>query len=233
MSGLHGKHHNRHNDAPVIPPRNQHEEIRVEEDLTGVVDGVIPGGYLLTIRLGNGVSVTLQGSVLTSDQPSPIQGDVNVGNSEAHVDLNAMKKTPYFDVDDDFSSDYSYLEISPSQEIQMPDILLYSGKVEPVMLKPINTSRGVPCNQTNSSNKGKGVSVDLNSAPTPEGHIICRNPFLPKNFPSPIVNIRPTYDVIAATSWSSKQGLSFHNQNPKIPSDKIIAELKHKYKNIL
>jgi len=92
--------------------------------------------------LGN--DVTLRGSMLTFDQPSLIQGDVNVnvplvptnvnltqnaGNLKAHIDLNTKKNTPEFEVDDDFSSDYSYLEISPSHEIEMPDLLLYSGKV--------------------------------------------------------------------------------------------------------
>jgi hypothetical protein len=67
MSGIHWKHHNHHNDTPVIPPRNPHEEITVGKEFTSVIDGIFPGGYLLTIRLGNGV--TLQGSMLTSDQP--------------------------------------------------------------------------------------------------------------------------------------------------------------------
>jgi len=135
--------------------------------------------------MGNGV--TLRGSMLTSDQPSLVQGHVNmnvplvptnvnliqnVGNAEAHINLNTKKKTSEFEVDDDFPSDYSYLEISPSHEIQMPDLLLYSGKVEPVVFNPINPSRGMPINQTISSNKGKGVSIDLNSVPTLEGHII-------------------------------------------------------------
>jgi hypothetical protein len=85
------------------------------------------------------------------------------------------------------------------------------------VFKPVTPSRRVTINKKNSSNKGKGVSIDLNTAPTPEGHIICIDPFLPRNFPSPTVSIRPTYDLIATTSWSSKQGLSSRNQNPKIP----------------
>ena len=153
--------------------------------------------------------------MLTSDQPSLIQGDVNVnvplvpmnislthnaGNSEARIDLNTKKKTPEFELDDDFSSDDSYLEISPSHEIQMPDLLLYSGKVEPVVFKHVNPSRGVPINQKIYSNKGMGVSIDLNLAPTLEGHKIHRDHFLPINFLSTTVSIRPTYDLIAATS---------------------------------
>jgi len=139
MSRLYWKHHNHHNDTPIIPPKNPREEIRVGKEFIGVIDGIFSGGYFLTIRLGNGV--TLRGSMLTSDQPSLIQGDVNanvpfiptnvnltqnVGNSEARNDLNSKKKTPEFEVDDDFSSDYSYLEISPSHVIQMPDLLLHS-----------------------------------------------------------------------------------------------------------
>ena len=84
------------------------------------------------------------------------------------------------------------------------------------MFKHVNPSRGVPINQTISSNKGRGVFIDLNSDLTPEGHRICRDPFLPRNFASPTMSIRPTYDLIAAISWPSKQGLSSHNQNPKI-----------------
>jgi hypothetical protein len=91
----------------------------------------------------------------------------------------------------------------------MSDLLQYFDKFEHVVFQPVN--------QTNFSNKGKGVSIDLNSAPTPEGHRICRDPFLPINFPSPTVSIRQTYDLIAATSWPSKQGLTSHNQNPEIP----------------
>jgi len=173
--------------------------------------------------------------MLTSDEPSLIQGDVNVNvplvpmnvnlthnarNSEVRIDLNNKKKTPEFELDDDFSSDYSYLEISLSHEIQMPDLSLYSRKVEPVVFKHVNPSRGVPINQTISSNKGKGVSIDLNLAPTSEGHKICKDPFFSINSLSPTVSIRPTYDLIAATSWSSKQGLSSHNQNPNIRSAK-------------
>jgi len=52
----------------------------------------------------------------------------------------------------------------------MPGLLLYSGKVGHVVFKPVNPSRAVPINQTISSNKGKGASIDLNLAATPEGH---------------------------------------------------------------
>ena len=172
---------------------------------------------MFTIPLGNGV--TLRGSMFTSDQPSLIQGDVNVivplvptnvslkqniGNSKAHIDLNTKKVTREFEVDDYFYLDYSYLEISPSHEIQMSDLLLYSGKFESVVFKNFNPTRGVPINQTISWKKGKGVSIDLNSAPTPKGQRICKDPFLPRNFASPTVSIRTTYDLIAATSWPSK-----------------------------
>ena len=96
-------------------------------------------------------------------------------------------------MDDDFSPDYSYYEMpSPSDEIQMLDLLQYFDKFEIVVFQHVN--------QTNSSNKGKGVSIDLNSAPTPEGHRICRDTFHPINFSSPTVSIRPTYDLIEATS---------------------------------
>lgn len=146
------------------------------------------------------------------DQPSLIQGDGNVngplvasyvsltqntGNSEACINLNTNEKIPELEVDDDFSPYYSYYEMSPpSGEIQMPNRLQYFDKFEPVVFQPVT--------ETNSSNKGKGVSIDLNSAPTLEGQRICRDPFLPINFPSATVSIRPTYDIIAATSWPSK-----------------------------
>ncbi|RHN52391.1 hypothetical protein MtrunA17_Chr6g0480001 [Medicago truncatula] len=211
MSGLHRKHQNHHNDILVIPPRNPHEEIRVGEEITGVIDGIFSGGYLLTIRLGNGV--TLQGSMLTSNQPSVIQGDVNVnvplvptnvnitqnvGNSEACIDLNTKKNTLEFEVDDDFSSDYSYLEISPLHEIQMCDLLLENFSL--LCLDLLLHQEGCQLIKKNSSNKGKGVSIYLNSAPTRKGRRICRDPFLPRNFPSATVSIRPTYDLIAITS---------------------------------
>jgi len=174
MSGLHWKHHNHHNDTLVITPGNPHEEIWVGKEFIGVIVRIFPGGYLLTIRLGNGV--TLRGSMLTSDQPSMTQGDVNVNvplvptnvsltqntrNLEARIDLNSKKETHEFEVDDYFSSDYSYLEISPSHEIQMSDLLLYSEKFESIVFKLFNPTRGVPINQTISSNKGSGVYIDL------------------------------------------------------------------------
>jgi hypothetical protein len=86
MSLLHWKHHNHHNDTPVIPTRNPHEEIRVGKEFTGVIDGIFHGGYLLTIRLGNGV--TLRGSMLTSCKPSLIQGDVNVNVPLVPTNIN-------------------------------------------------------------------------------------------------------------------------------------------------
>jgi hypothetical protein len=56
--------------------------------------------------------------------PTNVNLTQNAGNSEARIDINTKKKTPESEVDDDFSSDYSYLEISPSHEIQMHDLLL-------------------------------------------------------------------------------------------------------------
>ena len=173
-------------------------------EFTCVIDGINLGGYLLTIRKGNGVTFRM----FASDQPSIIQGDGNVnvplvasnvilteniGNSEACINLNTNEKIPELEMDDDFSPDCSYYGMaSPLDETQMPDLLQYFDKFEPVVFQPVN--------QTNSSNKGKGVSIDLNSAPTPEGHRICRDPFLPISFPSPTKIIRPTYDLITATS---------------------------------
>ena len=168
--------------------------------------------------------------MFASDQASLIQGDGNVNvplvasnvsltqntrNLEACINLNINKKIPELELDDDFSPDYSYYEMSsPTDEIQMPDLLQYFDKFEPVVFQPFN--------QTNSSNKEKGVFIDLNSAPTPKGHKICRDPFLAINFPSLTVSIRPTYDLIATTSWQSKQGLSSHNQNTEIPIPKQL-----------
>ena len=220
MSGLQGKHHNHNNDTRVIPPRNPHEEVRLGMEFTGVIDGIVPGGYLLTIRKGNGVTLRM----FASDQPSLIQGDVNVTvplgasnanltqnsrNSAACIDLNTNKKIPELEVDDDFSLDYSYFEMSsPSAENQMPDLLQYFDKFEPVVFQLVN--------KTNSSNKGKGVSIDLNSAPTPTGHRISKDPFLSRSFPSPTWSIRPPEELIAKASRPSKQGLSSHNHNTKI-----------------
>jgi hypothetical protein len=74
MTGLQGKHHSHDNDTPIISPRNPREEIRLGMEFTGVIDGIIPGGYLLTIRKGNGVTLRM----FASNQPSLIQGDGNV-----------------------------------------------------------------------------------------------------------------------------------------------------------
>jgi len=68
------KHHSHHNDTPVIPQRNPCEEIRLGMEFTGVINGIILGGYLLTIRKGNGVTLRM----FASDQPSLIQSDGNV-----------------------------------------------------------------------------------------------------------------------------------------------------------
>ncbi|RHN79102.1 hypothetical protein MtrunA17_Chr1g0173281 [Medicago truncatula] len=207
MSRLQGKHHNHDNDTPVIPPRNPREEIKIGMEFTGIIDGIIPAGYLLTMKKGNGVTFRM----FAFDQPSLIQGDgnVNVPLVASNVSLNTNEEIPELEVDDDFSLDYSYFPMtSPSNKIQMPDVLQYFGKFEPVVFQPVN--------QTNSSNKGKGLSIDLNSAPTPNGHRISKDPFLARKFPSPTVNIRPPDDLIAKTSRPSKQGLSSHNHNPKI-----------------
>jgi len=53
MSGLQEKYHSHDNHTPVIPSRNPCEEIRLGMEFNGVIDGIIPGGYLLTIRKGN------------------------------------------------------------------------------------------------------------------------------------------------------------------------------------
>lgn len=218
MSGLQGKHHNHDNDTPVIPPRNPHEEVSVGTEFTGVIDGIISGGYLLSITKGNGVTLRLRGSMLTSDQASLFQGDVNMNvplvptnvnlrNSEACINLNTKKEIPELEVGDDFSQDYSYFEMSsPSDKIQMQYLSQYFDRFEPLGFQPVN--------QTNSSNKG--LSVDLNSAPIPTGHRISKDPFLPRNFPSPAGSIRPPEELIAKTIRRCKQGLSSYNQYPKI-----------------
>jgi hypothetical protein len=91
-------------------------------EFTGVIDGIIPGGYLITIRKGNYVTLRM----FASDQPSLIQGDGNVnvplvasivsptqntGNSKACINLNTNEKIPELEVDVDFSPDYSYSEM--------------------------------------------------------------------------------------------------------------------------
>jgi len=75
-------------------------------EFTCVIDGINLGGYLLTIRKGNGVTFRM----FASDQPSIIQGDGNVnvplvasnviltqntGNSEACINLNTNEKIPF------------------------------------------------------------------------------------------------------------------------------------------
>ena len=207
MSRLQGKHISHDNDTSIIPPRNPHEEIRPGMEFTGVIDGIIPGGYFLNIRKENGVTLRM----FASDQPSQIQGDgnVNVPLVASNVSLNTNEKIPELEVHDDFPPDYSYFEMSSlSDKIQMSDLLQNFGKFEPVVFQPVN--------QTNSSNKGKGLSIDLNPVPTPTGHRINKDPFLARKFPSPTLNIRPPDDLIAKTSRPSKQGLSSHNHNPKI-----------------
>jgi len=144
------------------------------------------------------------------DQPSLIQGDGNVnvplvasnvsltknnGNSEAckHVSISTtIKRFLSWKWMMIFLQIIHIMRPSPSDEIQMLDLLQYFDKFEIVVFQHVN--------QTNSSNKGKGVSIDLNSAPNPEGHRICGDTFHPINFPSPTVSITPTYDLIAATS---------------------------------
>jgi len=54
-------------------PRNSHDEIKVEMQFTNVIDGSISGGYFLTIRLGNGL--TLQGAMFICGQPSQIESE--------------------------------------------------------------------------------------------------------------------------------------------------------------
>nr|ABN08428.1 hypothetical protein MtrDRAFT_AC157373g26v2 [Medicago truncatula] len=99
--------------------------------------------------------------MFASDQPFLIQSDGNVnvplvecnvsltqntGNSKVCINLNTNEKIPELEVDDDFSPDYLYYEMSsPSDEIQMHDLLQYFDKFEPVVFQPVN--------QTNSSNK--------------------------------------------------------------------------------
>jgi hypothetical protein len=142
------KHHKHHNDTPVIPPRDPREEIRLGMEFTAIIDGIILCGYLLTIRKGNGVTLRM----FASDQPSLIQGDGNVnvplvasnvslaqniGNSEACINLNTNENIPELEVDDDFSPYYSYYEMSsPSNEIQMPDLLQYFAKFKSAVFQP-------------------------------------------------------------------------------------------------
>jgi len=84
-------------------------------EYTGVIDGIIPGGYLLTIIKGNGVKLRM----FAYDHASLIHGDGNVnvplvvsnvsltqntGNSEACINLNTNEEIPELEVDDGFFS---------------------------------------------------------------------------------------------------------------------------------
>ena len=90
-------------------------KIRLGMEYTGVIDGIIPGGYLLTIIKGNVVKLRM----FAYDHASLIHGDGNVNvplvgsnvsltqntrNSEACINLNTSEEIPELQVDDGFFS---------------------------------------------------------------------------------------------------------------------------------
>ncbi|GAU13414.1 hypothetical protein TSUD_127100 [Trifolium subterraneum] len=199
--------------------RDQFDAIKVGMKFTGVVDGSFPGGYFITVGVGN--CPTLSGvAMLNSDQPAQIERDVNenvalistnIGltqenwnennnyprntrNPNPGTDINMDKIPPGLKVGDELISEYSESELLRSQEVQIP--------YKPVVLKPVNPSTGEPINQTNFLDKGKFISKEYYSAPTGCGIMI--DPFLHRNFSSSALSITPPSDQVAASSFYGK-----------------------------
>ncbi|WJX31355.1 hypothetical protein P8452_19791 [Trifolium repens] len=197
--------------------RHQFDAIKVGMKFTGVIDGSFPGGYLITVGVGN--LPTLSGvAMLNSDQPARIEGDFNenvpliptkigltrenqnertnslrnAGNLDPCNDINMDKILPVVKVEDEFIPEYSDSEMLCSNEVRIP--------YEPVVLKPVNPLIGMPIHQTNSVvDKGKCISNEYYSAPTGCGTMI--DPFLQRNFSSSALTITPPSDQVATSSF--------------------------------
>ncbi|PNX83623.1 hypothetical protein L195_g039667 [Trifolium pratense] len=198
-----------------LAKRDPFEEIKPGMQFTGVIDGSFPGGYLITVGVGN--CPTLSGVAFTSNhQPAQIERDVNNNNvpiiptddtslprknpientmkPESWIDINTDKVPPGFEVEHQLISEYSNIN-----------------KFVPVMLKPVNTStRSVPINRTNSRDKGK------KSASNSTGCRIKIDPFLPRNFPSPALSNLPPSDHAQPNSLFQHSKKSSHMQVTQI-----------------
>ncbi|KAK2386819.1 hypothetical protein QL285_060664 [Trifolium repens] len=196
--------------------RHQFDAIKVGMKFTGVIDGSFPGGYFITVGVGN--LPTLSGvAMLNSDQPARIERDVNenvpliptkigltrenqnertnslrnAGNLDPCNDINMDKILPVVKVEDEFIPEYSDSEMLCSNEVQIP--------YKPVVFKPVNPPIGMPIHQTNSVDKGKSVSNEYYSAPTGCGTMI--DPFLHRNFSSSALSITPPSDQVAISNF--------------------------------
>ncbi|GAU13423.1 hypothetical protein TSUD_127190 [Trifolium subterraneum] len=142
--------------------RDQFDAIKVGMKFTGVIDGSFPGGYFITVGVGN--CPTLSGvAMFASEQPTQIERNVNENaplvptkmsltrenqnekknslrnteNPDASIDIN-MDKIPHrLKVEDELISEYSNTEMLCSHEVQIP--------YKPIVFKPVNpsTSEGV------------------------------------------------------------------------------------------
>ncbi|GAU14166.1 hypothetical protein TSUD_169920 [Trifolium subterraneum] len=200
-----------------LPKSDPFDGIRPGMQFTGVIDGVFSGGYLITVGVGN--CPTLSGVAFTSNEPAQIETNINENvpiiptntslthkkpkqkknplqntmNPESWINVNTDKVPPGFEVEHELIS--KYLNIN---------------KFVPVALKPVNTSKRVPVNQTNSLDKGKSVSKENYSNST--SFEIKMDPFLPRNFPSPALSIVPPSDHAEPNSLSPPSKKSRHLQ---------------------
>ncbi|MCI17566.1 hypothetical protein A2U01_0038715, partial [Trifolium medium] len=188
---------------------------------TGVVDGSFPGGYFITIGVGN--CPTLSGvAMFNSDQPAQTERDVNenVPLIPTKIGLtreNQIEKNNYLRNTGNPNPQFSKYSDS--------DMLLHSHEVQipyykPVEFKPVNPT-GVPINQTNSLDKGKCISMT--------------GPFLHTNFSPSTLSITPPSDqVVTPTAEQHKryvqtsEGVSrLNNQNTKITTAEQFARVNH------
>jgi len=199
-------------------------------EFTGVVDGVLPtpGGYFITIRVGN--ALRLQGQAFfSSDILTQVEAGVNVsvpwvcptnvdhtqenhilnrknihshntGNQEPFIGLDINEIPPEFKVDDELLLDSSDVEMPHSLEIHMSDPLPTIGKIVPVVLKPTNPSTQVPIDQTKYLDKGKFIPKNHYTA-APKGNKICIDPFSPRNCQPPTIGMTPLYDIVGTTTF--------------------------------
>jgi hypothetical protein len=113
-----------------LPNNDPFAEIKPGMSFTGVIDGSFPGGYLITVGVGN--CPTLSGVAFTSDQPAPIERNVNenVPIFPPRMDINIDEVPPGFEMEHELVSKYYNI-----------------GKFVPVKLNPVNPSTRVPINQ--------------------------------------------------------------------------------------
>lgn len=222
-------------DHPVRPTTvdtpNENQKRRVVEEnasnivqrgqkFVGVIDGVCPGGYMMSMRIGNSDGPVVRGVLTKPDSNVNVichaNNNAGVGvplvpntrNEEKCVMID-LNETPEMD-EESFSK--------PSIEVQPKSPSTYSGKsgayvvplsavplsvvpflsttkVVPVVLKPVTLS---------SLEKGKGVSSDYN----PTGYEnYYRDPWLPINYPSPAMSMGPP-DLETGTSVTPTMGIT-------------------------